>query len=142
MLKHLTLCKKKNHICNQIFTLSEKIRVVVLSLLRCWYFLILRVVEVKAFVSFKKRHNDEVFRVDNILPALNYVVPQKKADKFSVTFPFGFSLLQIIHSIVYSQGLNIRKNGISDKYWRNLISINKVNSLRQHLSFLWRKNAF
>lgn len=98
--------KKKSHIPNQIFTLSEKIRVVVLSLLRCWYFLILRVVEVKAFVSFKKRHNDEVFRVDNILPALNYVVPQKKADKLSVTFPFGFSLLQIIHSIDYSYGLN------------------------------------
>lgn len=74
--------KKKNHICNQIFTLSEKIRVVVLSLLRCWYFLILRVVEVKAFVSFKKRHNDEVFRVDNILPALNYVVHQKKQTNF------------------------------------------------------------
>lgn len=81
MLKHLTLWEK-NHISNQIFTLSEKIRVVVLSLLRCWYFLILRVVEVKAFVSFKKRHIDEVFRVDNILPALNYVVPQKSRQTF------------------------------------------------------------
>lgn len=90
MLKHLTLCKKKNHICNQIFTLSEKIRVVVLSLLRCWYFLILIVVEVKAFVSFKKRHNDEVFRVDNILPALNYVVPQKKSRQIFRHIPVRF----------------------------------------------------
>jgi hypothetical protein len=65
-------------------TLSEKIRVVVLSFLRCPRLFMQRVdVDSMPFVSFKKRHNTLLFKVDNILQRIMQSPSKKKNQKLS-----------------------------------------------------------